>query len=100
MFLVLDTCLGAVHYPAQFHPFEGWFHHAAYTAFFLLILHWGYTVAGATTLALELPTAILACGHCFPSQRQDLLYVHPYRGPRASLAPHSFGIDGMCDPVR
>ena len=33
-FLVLDCAVGAVHYPKQFHLFEGWFHHAAYALFF------------------------------------------------------------------
>ena len=30
-FLVLDCAVGALHYRKQFHIFEGWIHHAAYT---------------------------------------------------------------------
>ena len=73
-FLVADCAVGALHYPSQFHVFEGWIHHAVYAAFFAWLTRAGYTVAGASTLALELPTAILAAGHCFPAARADLLY--------------------------
>ena len=69
-----DCAVGALHYPSQFHVFEGWVHHAVYAAFFAWLTRAGYTVAGASTLALELPTAILAAGHCFPAARADLLY--------------------------
>ena len=45
-----------------------------YAAFFALGLRWGYSVGYATTLFMELPTAILARGHCFPALRRDLPY--------------------------
>lgn len=71
-FLVLDTVVGTLHYPKSFHLLEGWIHHAVYAAFFGKLVQWGYTVGGATTLCLEIPTAILARGHCFPHLRVDL----------------------------
>lgn len=73
-FLVWDSAVGACHYPRQFHLFEGWVHHVVYAIFFGHLIKWGYTVGGCTTLTLEIPTAILARGHCFPSLRADLLY--------------------------
>lgn len=74
VFLVCDAAVGAAHYAKQFHVFEGWIHHLVYAIFFAWLLRSGYSVAGSTTLALELPTALLALGHCFPSQRRDLTY--------------------------
>ena len=48
-FLVLDCAFGSRHYPKQFSLFEGWFHHAAYIAFFCWGLSRGYSVGFAST---------------------------------------------------
>ena len=73
-FLFWDLAVGSLHYPGQIHLFVGWVHHIVYISFFLWLLKNGLAVGAATTLCLEIPTFLLALGHCFPAQRRDLLY--------------------------
>ena len=73
-FLVLDCAVGAAHYPRQFHLFEGWIHHAAYALFFAWGLARHASIGFASTLAMEIPTALLALGKCYPQCRLDLPY--------------------------
>ena len=84
-FLVLDCAVGALHYRKQFHVFEGWIHHTAYTLFFAWGLAQNASVGFASTLAMEIPTALLALGKCFPACRLDLPYGVSFAAFRVGL---------------
>jgi len=73
-FLVLDLLCSAFHYRQHTGLLVGWVHHVVYWCFFAALYRRRWTVAGSTTLVMELPTALLALGHCFPNCRRDLAY--------------------------
>ena len=90
-FLVLDCAVGALHYRKQFHLFEGWFHHAAYALFFSWGLARHASIGFASTLAMEIPTALLALGKCFPACRLDLPYGMSFAFFRVGLNLYLLG---------
>ena len=90
-FLVLDCAVGALHYRKQFHLFEGWFHHAAYALFFSWGLARHASIGFASTLAMEIPTALLALGKCFPACRLDLPYGMSFAAFRVGLNLYLLG---------